>query len=168
MYIITRESNIKKLRLVTGNREAPRDVDLSEALNMADEQELDLICVSEKDDMIVAKIDDYSKMLYEKQKREKENRKKARLNSQELKEIQISNVIAEHDLLTKAKNASRILGNGDKVKLVITYKGRSIKLIGQGESKLYELTDKIETKFNVERAPKIEGNRVTMILSPMK
>jgi len=67
-------------------------------------------------------IKSYSKLLYEKKRKERENAKKARLNSQETKEIIISTSISEHDLKTKINNVDRILKGTDKVKLTLRYK----------------------------------------------
>jgi translation initiation factor IF-3 len=168
MYVINRDSKLTKVNLIVNPGEGLTEMSLSEALSLAEERELDLVCVSEKDGMTIAKLTDYNKMLYEKQKKEKENRKKARLNSQEIKEIQIRDSIAEHDLEVKANNVTRILNGGDKVRLVITYKGRSMKLIGQGADKLRALADKISTPYIIDKQPKIEGNKVTMIVAPDK
>ena len=141
---------------------------LSEAIGIAEEEGLDVICLNSKGDIPVVKIGDYGKYQYEKQKKEKDNRKKARLNSQDMKEISIRDSIAEHDLKVKAHNIDRLLKENNKVKLVIVYKGRSIRLINQGPEKLQQLAGLVTEKYNIDKTPRIEGNKVTMVLSPIK
>lgn len=168
MYVIDRDSKLTKVSLIVNPGEGLTEMSLNDALDLAEERELDLVCISEKDGLVITKLADYNKLIYERQKREKENKKKARLNSQETKEIQIRDSIAEHDLQVKANNISRILNEGDKVRLVITYKGRSIKLIDEGADKLLALADKISTPYNIEKQPKKEGNKVAMVVAPVK
>lgn len=141
---------------------------LDEAIELAEESGEDVVQVGNDDEIAVVKIIDYSKYLYDKQKREKENKKKNKANAQELKQVQISDSIAEHDLQIKAKNIDRILTSGDKVKLVIKYRGRAVRLIEQGPSKLQYLANMISVKYSIESTPKIEGNRVSMVISPCK
>jgi len=141
---------------------------LTDAIALAESTNKDVILLSNKGEIPVVKIGDYNKFIYEKQKKEKENKKKARLNSQETKEIRISDAIAQHDLEIKAKNVDKILHNGDKVMLVIRYRGRSVKFIEEGPSKLAHLEGLITTDHKIERTPKIEGNRVYMVVAPCK
>lgn len=134
----------------------------------AEKQGLDLVVVNEKDGKTMVKILDYSKYKYEKAKQNKENKKKQRLNTQSLKEIQISDAIAQHDLEIKAKNIDRILSDGDKVQISIKYKGRAIRNIKQGPEKLQQLVNLVTVKHKIDKTPKIEGNRVIMVISPVK
>lgn len=137
---------------------------LESALNLARDEELDLVQVSSKDGVAICKIMDYRKFLYSQKKKDKINAH----NKQELKEIRLSDTIATNDLKVKAKNVDRLLGEGDKVKVVITYKGRSIAFINRGIEKLDSFEQLIEYAHTVDRAPKIEGNRVYMVVSPKK
>lgn len=154
--------------VVSNENDGIVEMKLTDAVALAEKTGEDVILLNAKGDKPVVKIGDYNKFLYEKQKKEKENRKKARMNSQETKEIRISDAIAQHDLEIKAKNADRMLGDGDKVMLVIRYKGRSIRFIEDGPSKLAQLENLISTEHKIEKTPKIEGNRVYMILAPTK
>lgn len=143
-------------------------INTSDAIKIAEEEGLDLVCINSKSDIPVVKIMDYNKYMYDKAKKEKENKKKARLNSQELKEIQLSDSIALHDLKVKAANIDRLLTAGNKVKVVIKYKGRSIRLIGQGPNKLIEVTKLLKSFYKIDKEPYISGNQVIMILSKTK
>lgn len=157
-----------KVKLVGENREVSI-VDTSVLLKEAKESGQTVVVLNNKEEIPVVKlVDDYNKYLYEKQKKEKENKKRARLNSQDIKEIQISPDIAQHDLEVKAKNIDRILNDGDKVRLVIKYKGRSIRLIGTGEEKLNNLCSLITVKYKIDKPSKTEGNKVAMQIAPIK
>lgn len=137
---------------------------MSEALSRARNEELDLVQVSSKDNVPICKLMDYKKFMYAQRKREKSNAK----SKQELKEIRLSDVIADNDLKVKAKNVDRILGEGDKVKIVIPYKGRAMAFISRGIDKLKTFDTMIESAHSIDREPKIEGNRVYMVVSPRK
>lgn len=139
------------------------NMSLDEALNLARSEDLDLVQVSTKDGVALCKLMDYNKFLYSQKKKDKGNKGK-----QELKEIRLSDTIAANDLKIKAKNVDRLLGEGDKVKVVITYKGRSIAFITRGVEKLNSFEQMIESAHAVDRAPKIEGNRVYMVVSPKR
>lgn len=142
----------------------PITVSLDVALGMANEQELDLVQMSTNGDIAICKIMNYSKYLYDQKKKEKQHTKP----KQELKEVRISDGIADNDLKTKANNVCRILDEGDKVKVTITYKGRAMSFINRGVDKLNNFEKMIEFSHTVDRQPKIEGNRVYMVLSPKK
>lgn len=139
-------------------------VSLSDAMNRAGDEELDLVQVSTADNMPVCKIMNYSKYLYDQKKREKHNNK----DKQELKEVRMNDGIAENDLKIKAKTVDRILGEGDKVKVSIVYKGRLQTFITRGLEKLTKFETFISHLHTVDVQPKIEGNRVFMVVSPRK
>lgn len=159
---------IKTSNVVLVSEDGLVEMSTEEAKAEAEKQGLDLVVMNEKGDKTIVKMLDYSKYKYEKAKQSKENKKKQRLNTQALKEIQISDVIAQHDLSIKAKNIDRILLDGDKVQISIKYKGRAIRNIAQGPEKLQQLVNLVTAKYKIDRTPKIESNRVTMIISPVK
>ena len=165
--MINNEIKARQVRLVTDDRGAVI-VNTVDALRDAEEQGLDLICINQSGEIPVVMIGDYSKYLYEKQKKEKENKKKAKLNSQEVKEIQISDSIAENDLKTKAKNIDRILKEGDKVKLSIRYKGRMARYVNEGVERIEALEQMVTFKHRIDKPAKIEGTSVSMVIAPLK
>lgn len=141
---------------------------LDEAINLAEETGEDVILINNNSEIPVVKIMDYNKFIYEKKKREKDKQKKNRMTTQETKEIRISDSIAEHDIMVKAKSIDRILHEGDKVKLVIRYKGRLIRQINEGPDKLRYLASKLIEKYKVDKEPFITGNTVIMVVAPCK
>ena len=125
---------------------------------------MDLVQLNVSDGIAICKVLNYSKFLYEQKKREKNNNK----DRQELKEVRLGDSTAENDIKIKARTASRILKEGDKVKVTITYKGRLISFINRGIDKLNEFQSYIEGNYTVDKKPTIEGNRCYMIISPKK
>lgn len=136
---------------------------IDEALEIAESEGLNLVAMNE-DKVPICKLMDYSKFLYNKKKAAKNNVK----SRVELKEIKFNPNIAEYDMEIKAKNVGRILGEGDKVKITITYKGRTVAFIKSGLEKMEQFETMIEAPHNVDRKPTIEGNRVYMVVSPAK
>ena len=137
-------------------------MNVDDALKIADEADMDLVVVNPNSETPICKIMNYSKYLYEQQKKQKQISK----GKTEIKEVKFGPTIADHDLEIKAKTASRILNEGDKVKVSITYKGRMMMYISSGVEKLINLEKLISEPHKVDKEPKIEGNRVYMVVSP--
>ncbi|MBR1453196.1 MAG: translation initiation factor IF-3 [Lachnospiraceae bacterium] len=153
-----------KVKIVdTEGFEDNTELSIEEALNIADERELNLVAFNENE-VPVCKILDYQKYLYNLEKKARENKKK----KQELKEVKFNPFIADHDLEIKAKTADRLMGEGDKVKITITYKGRSMSQIKDGIDILNKFDTLVTIKHKIDKVPAIDGNRVCMILSPVK
>lgn len=137
-------------------------VSVEEAKSIADREGLDLIQVGSREGIPVCKVIDYAKYMYEQKKKAKKNSCK----KQELKEIRMNDGISKHDAEIKVRNIERILQEGDKVRVVIVYKGRLSQFIDRGVDKLNELKGMIGVAYNLDREPKIEGKSVAMIVSP--
>ena len=138
----------------------------NEALELAQEHSLDLVLVGPNSNPPVAKIMDYGKYQYEQQKRKKENAKKQ--HKVVVKEIKMTPNIGDHDLQTKLKHMSKFLDEGNKVKIIIRFKGRGIVHKDLG----FELLDKITAEFNdraaQESKPTFEGKNLTVIYNVNK
>jgi translation initiation factor IF-3 len=137
-----------------------------EAFKLAESLEKDLILITENANPPVVKIEDYGKFLYENEKREKENRKNQKKT--ELKEIQLSLNIADHDLNVKSKKALEFLSDGNKIKCILLMKGRENKMSAQGQLVMLKFATLIEEFGVPENMPKLEGNKWNMILKPIK
>lgn len=131
---------------------------------MADEAELDLVMVGGDTEVVVCKVMDYSKYLYEQHKREKLNHKP----KQEIKEIRLSPTIADNDMAVKAKAADRILKEGDKVRITLIYKGRQSAYMGTGLSKMESFIKLIKSEYIVSEKIKTEGNKISTVIEPIK
>ena len=148
------------------NIDDPGIYSLREALRMADEMELDLVEISPKADPPVCKIIDYSKFLYQQKKKQKEM--KAKAFKIVVKEIRFGPQTDDHDFEFKLRHAEKFLKDGAKVKAYVFFKGRSILFKEQGEILLLRLATALEDLGVVEQLPKLEGKRMTMIISPKK
>ena len=134
-----------------------------EAQKLADEAELDLVNISPKANPPVCKIMDYGKYRFEQGKRQKEAKKNQKVIT--LKEMRLSATIDKHDMEVKAKNVSKFLAGGDKVKVSIRFKGRQLSHTEQG-MQVMEMFLTMLDNANVEKPAKMEGRSMFMILAP--
>ena len=155
----------KQVRLVGDNVE-PGVYPTSEALKMAEEQELDLVVISDKAEPFICRILDYKKFLYEQKKKQKEL--KAKQVKVVIKEIRFGPQTDEHDFQFKKKHAEKFLEEGSKLKTYVFFKGRSIVFKDQGEILLLKLAQELEHVGKVDQMPKLEGKRMIMLMSPKK
>ena len=137
----------------------------SAALALAYEKGLDLVQVADKE-IPVCKIMDYGKYRFEKEKREKEAKKKQQ--TIEIKEIQLSCRIDVHDFETKVNHALRFLGAGNKVRVVLRFKGREMTHLALGREVLGKFKDAVAEVGTVDKIPTLEGRLMTMIVNPIK
>jgi len=137
---------------------------IARAMEMANEQELDLVEISPNANPPVCKIIDYKKFLYEQKKRDKAL--KAKATKVIIKEIRFGPQTDDHDYDFKKKHAEKFLKDGAKLKAYVFFKGRSIVYKDQGEILLLRLAQDLEELGKVEQMPKLEGKRMTMFLAP--
>lgn len=163
---INEEITAPRVRLVGDNVPAQGVYSLSEAMKMADEQELDLVEISAKADPPVCKIIDYQKYLYQQKKKAKEM--KANASKVVIKEIRFGPNTDEHDFQFKLKHAREFLSEGSKVKSSVFFKGRSILYAEQGEKLLLRFAVELEDYGRAEQMPKLEGKRMIMMIAPIK
>ncbi|MDP4145498.1 MAG: translation initiation factor IF-3 [Bacillota bacterium] len=155
---------VKEIRLTGGSESLI--VKTSDALNMAREQDLDLVMISPTANPPVCKIMDYKKFLYEQSKKIKESRKNQKIV--DLKEIRMSPTIEEHDIDIKASNANKFLMNENKVKVSIRFRGRENNYTNLGTKVFNTFISKIGSNGVVEKPPRLEGKSMIMILAPKK
>ncbi|HEX8549187.1 MAG TPA: translation initiation factor IF-3 [Cytophagaceae bacterium] len=137
---------------------------LSEALDMARKEGLDLVEISPGADPPVCKIIDYSKFKYEQKKKQKELKSKA--HKVVVKEIRFGPNTDDHDFEFKLKHAINFLKEGAKVKAYVHFVGRSIVYKERGEILLLKFAQALEEFAKVEDLPKLEGKRMFLMLSP--
>jgi translation initiation factor IF-3 len=137
---------------------------LPKAMELANEQGLDLVEISPKAIPPVCKIIDYKKFLYEQKKREKVM--KAKASKVVVKEIRFGPNTDDHDYEFKKKHAEKFLKDGAKLKAYVFFKGRSIVYKDQGEILLLRLASELEELGKVEQMPRLEGKRMTMFIAP--
>ena len=137
-----------------------------DALKMARERSLDLVEISPNAVPPVCKIQDYGKFLYEKDKSERAARKKQKIIT--IKEVKFSVTVDEHDYQTKKNQAVRFLGEGDKVKASLRFKGRQMAHRDLGYKIINRLILDIGDSGLVEFMPRMEGTTLHAILAPSK
>ena len=162
---INRKITAEELRLVGDNVEIGV-YKLSQALAIANEQDLDLVEISPKAVPPVCKVLDYKKFLYEQKKREKTLKSKAA--KVVVKEIRFGPNTDDHDYNFKKKHAEKFLKEGAKLKAFVIIKGRSIIFKEKGQILLLRLAQDLEKLGKVEQMPKLEGKRMIMFISPTK
>lgn len=139
---------------------------LEEALALARSKGLDLVEISPNAKPPVAKIIDYGKFRYEQQKKEKEAKKKQ--HTVTLKEIRFRPHTDTHDFDFKTKHAREFLEHGDKVKAWVQFRGRDIIYKEAGSDLLNRFIAELDDISKVDQSPKMEGRRMTIMLSPSK
>ena len=135
-----------------------------EGIEIAFEAGLDLVEVSPNADPPVCKVLDYGKYKYEAQKKANEARKKQKVI--DVKEIKMRPGIDEHDYQVKMRSVQRFIGDGDKVKMTIRFRGREMAHQELGKKVLDRVRDDVDEVAKVEQFPKSEGRLMTMVIAP--
>jgi translation initiation factor IF-3 len=151
-----------EVRLVGENLE-PGVYPLSKALDLCRELEVDLVEISPGANPPVCRAVDYNKFLYEKKRKEKEQ--KANSSKSEVKEIRFTPNTDEHDFDFKAKHAEKFLLDGNKVKAYVQFKGRAIMFKDRGELILLKFAERLIEVGTLEGMPKLEGKRMHAIFA---
>ena len=139
-------------------------VPLNEGLERAAEVGLDLVEVSPNADPPVCKVLDYGKFKYDAQKRAAEARKKQK--TIDIKEIKMRPGIDDHDYDVKMRSITKFLGEGDKVKVTLRFRGREMAHQELGMRVLDRVKEELDELGKVEQFPKMEGRQMTMVLAP--
>ena len=162
---INEKITVPEVRVVGENIE-PGVYPIKRALQMAQDDGLDLVMITEKAVPPVCRIVDYKKYLYEQKKKEKEL--KAKQQKVVIKEIRFGPQTDDHDYEFKKRHARSFLEEGSKLKAYVFFKGRSIIFKDQGEILLLKLAQELEDIGKVEQLPKLEGKRMIMMMAPKK
>ena len=161
---INEEIRAREVRVVADEGEQLGIMSGRDALNLALERHMDLVEIAPNAKPPLCRIMDYGKYRYEQQKREKEARKKQK--TFDIKEVKLRPGIEDHDFDVKFKNAVRFLEDGDKVKVTIMFRGRELSHPELGEVLLTKMAKQLEDLAVIERAAKLEGKNMIMIVSP--
>ena len=153
----------KEVQLIGDKGEKLGVVSLREALEKAEEKNLDLVLVAPNANPQVCKIMNYGKYKFEQAKKEKEAKKKQKVL--EVKELRVTPNIEEHDFRFKSKNARKFLEDGNKVKITVRFRGREVNNSKAGELVLNKFIEALEDVAVVEKAPKLEGRNMFTILA---
>ena len=163
--MINEEIRAKELRIISADGEQLGIMSRDEALALSEEKKLDLVCIAPKANPPVCKILDYGKYKYELQKKEKEAKKKQQIV--EIKEVQLSCRIDDHDFETEVGHATRFLKDGNKVRVKLRFKGREIVHQELGLDVLSRFAAACSEYGAVDKKPVLEGKQLTMFIAPL-
>ncbi|RCW66335.1 translation initiation factor IF-3 [Saliterribacillus persicus] len=169
--IISKDMNVneniraREVRLIDSNGDQLGVKSRQDALEIAQNRNLDLVLVAPNAKPPVCRIMDYGKFRFEQQKKEKEARKKQKIIH--VKEVRLSPGIEEHDFNTKLRNARKFLEKGDKVKVSIRFRGRAITHKELGQKVLVRMAEECKDLSTIEQRPKMEGRSMFLMLAPV-
>ncbi len=163
---INEEIRAREVLIVGENGEQIGVMSSSAALSLAYEKDLDLVLIAPNAQPPVCRIMDYGKYRFERDKKEKEAKKKQSVV--EVKEIQLSCRIDTHDFETKVKHAHRFIGEGNKVRVVVKFKGREMSHLDIGRNILAEFEKACADVGTADKRPSLEGRFMSIMLAPIK
>ncbi|MEE1032987.1 MAG: translation initiation factor IF-3 [Agathobacter sp.] len=161
--MINEQIRDREVRLIGADGEQLGIVSSREAQKIADEAGLDLVKIAPNAKPPVCKVIDYGKYRYEQARKEKDAKKKQK--TVELKEIRLSPNIEANDLNTKMNAAKKFLAKGNKVKITLRFRGREMAHMNASKHILDDFAEDLAEVSVVEKAPKIEGRSISMVLA---
>jgi len=164
VHQLNEEIRDSEIRLIGSNGEQLGIMSAAQALDIADEQGLDLVKISPQANPPVCKLMDYGKFRFEQSKREKEARKNQHVV--EIKEVRMSPGIDVGDFNTKLKNAQKFLSEGNRVKVSVRFRGREMAHTEIGRDLLLKFAGQSAEVSNLEKEPKMEGRSMSIFLAP--
>ena len=164
--LINEEIKVKEVRVVGVEGDPIGIMSPEAALKIAYDQGYDLVLMAPQAQPPVCRIMDYGKYRFERDKKEKEAKKKQQVV--ELKEIQLSCRIDTHDFETKARHAVKFLESGNKVRVVMRFKGREMSHVSIGQEIMQKFQDVCSEVGSVDKPPVLDGRMMSMVISPVK
>ena len=161
--MINEQIRDKEVRVVGADGEQLGLMSAREAQKIADDAGLDLVKIAPKAKPPVCKVIDYGKYRYEQARKEKDAKKKQK--TVELKEIRLSPNIEANDLNTKMNAAKKFLAKGNKVKITLRFRGREMAHMNSSKHILDDFAENLSDVAVVEKAPKVEGRSIGMVLA---
>lgn len=156
----------KKVKLILASGEQIDSISLEEAINMAEEDNLDLVRVASAQDVAVCKIMNYGKYRFDQIKKEKEQQRNQKVV--ELKEVRLSFNIQEHDLEVKRKSAEKFVTAGNKCKVSIRMLGRQQAMPKYGLDVMQKFAESLQEVAIIEKPAVVNGRYIIMVLAPIK
>ena len=161
---INEEIHDKEVRLISAQGEQLGIMPLAEAMAKAGDADLDLVKISPNAVPPVCKLMDYGKFKFEQTKREKEAKKNQRVV--EIKEVRMSPSIDVNDFNVKLRNAQKFLGEGNRVKVTVRFRGREMAHTDIGRSLLVKFAEECGEVATLDKEPKLDGRHMSIFLSP--
>jgi translation initiation factor IF-3 len=164
--LVNGQVRFREVRLIGTDGEQLGIMSSQDALKIAEEAELDLVCISPMAKPPVCKIIDYGKYRYEMIRRDKEAKKKQKIV--ELKEVRLSPNIDTNDLATKTNAARKFLEKGNKVKVTLRFRGREMSHMNQSRYILDDFAKSLADIAVIDKPSKVEGRTLVMFMSAKK
>lgn len=165
-YRVNERIQAQELRVLDSENKQIGVMSKFDALAKAREEGLDLVEIAPNAKPPVAKIVDFKKFLYQAEKKKREEKKKAKVT--ETKEVRLGPFMNDHDLDTMSKRAQGFLEDGDKVRVVVRFKGRQVTRPQFGFEVIQKFAQKLTDFSKIEREPKLEGKQMIAIIAPGK
>jgi len=156
---------VKEVRLVGEKGEQLGIMPVEQALDAARRHGVDLVEVAPTAVPPVCRILDYGKYKYQQEKKEREIKKGQKISV--LREIRMRPKIGEHDFQAKVRSVKKLLGEGNKVKLTILFRGREITHADLGWNLLKKVVELVKGEASIEKQPTMEGYRMYIVLTPL-
>ena len=162
--MINEEIRDPQVRVIANDGSQLGIMSSEQALQLAEEQQLDLVKIAPTANPPVCKIMDYGKYRFEQDKRERDASKNQKVIS--VKELRLSPVIEDHDVGVRVKNCVKFLKDGNKVKVTIRFRGRMLSHSELGYDVMNDFYERVKDVANMDKRPAVEGRTMTMMLSP--
>lgn len=164
--LVNDDIRFKEVRVVGAQGEQLGIMSRNDALDAAYDLGLDLYCVAPNGNPPVCKILDYGKYKFDQKKKAREAKKNQ--STTEIKGLRLSPVIDKHDFETKLKNVTKWIEHGDRVKIDMRFRGRMITRQEVGKQVMDEFVNALAEIATVDKKPALEGNILSVVLSPKK
>lgn len=165
-YKINNQINASTVRAISADGKLIGVLPLPEVIALAQEQGQDVIEIAPMAKPPVVRVIEFGKFKYIEEKKEREQKKKSKVN--EVKEVRLSPFIAEGDYQTRLSRINRFLKQGNKIRLVIVFKGRHLNSKKFGYELIKRVIGDIGHEINVDMDPKFLGRHLATVISPMK
>lgn len=166
--LINEQIRVSQVLVIGPNGEQVGVKPISDAQTLANYAGLDLVLINPNGNPPVCKVMDYNKYKYERSKKEKEALKRQKQTLSELKEFRLSPTIDVGDFETKLRNVRKYIEKGDKVKVVIRFKGRQMAHTELGRDVLVKFADRLSDVAEISEQPKLDGRSMSMLLVQKK
>ncbi|MEW6481408.1 MAG: translation initiation factor IF-3 [bacterium] len=163
---INKNIRAERIRLISQDGNQKGVVSKKEALEEARKANLDLVEIAHDNSISVCKIMDYGKYMYCQNKKAKEGKKKQKII--QIKEIKLRPSTDDHDFAFKVNQSKKFLENGQKIKVVLNFKGREIVHSEIGMDTITRFSNCLKDFSFIERRPYFEGKRIVMVIAPVK
>ena len=165
-YKINSKIQAQEVRVIDENGNQKGLMSLSDAINLSDEANLDLVEIAPNSNPPVCKLLDYGKFKYKLEREQKLNKKKQHIVH--VKEIRVRPNIGKNDLITKLNKGQKFLLNGDKLKMTVMFRGREAHRMEDGMNIINDIVEGLSNISKVDKEATTEGRRISVVLSPLK